>query len=171
VAVLVREHHAVVVDVTSVLISAMREASKALGLPWDLVRAADAAPSGGRAAQGLTSLVQRSVPSVEAAIEQASAQAVEGSQPVVLVEVGPLARYGYLSSLSRWTDLGTKRSQAIWLVVPQLMGNQGAAIDGRPLPLAAPGQFLPLNADWIDAQATNDSDVVDSTAVGEGVSS
>jgi serine/threonine protein kinase len=171
VTVLVREHHAVVVDVTSVLISAMREAASALGLPWDLVRAADAAPSGGREAQGLTSLVQRSVPSVEAAIERASAQAVEGSQPVLLVEVGPLARYGYLNSLSRWTDLGTKRSQAVWLVVPQLMGNQGAAIDGRPLPLAAPGQFLPFNADWIDSQAKTDSVPADSTAVGEGVSS
>jgi len=164
--VLVREHHAVVVDVTSVLISTMREAASGLGLPWDLVRAADAAPSGSRDAQGLTSLVQRSVPAVDKAIEQAAAQAAEGNQPVLLVEAGPLARYGYLSSLSRWTDLGTRRRQAIWLLVPQLMGNQGAVIDGRPLPLAAPGQLVPLDADWLDAQVMTSSAVLD-----EGVSS
>jgi hypothetical protein len=32
----------------------------------------------------------------------------------------------------------------VWLLVPQMMGSLGPVLDGRPLPLAAPGQFLRL---------------------------
>ena len=59
--------------------------------------------------------------------------------------------------LSRWADLATRRPQAIWVLVPQLPGNQGAIIDGRPLPLAAPGQFFRLDAEWIDARPASGS--------------
>ena len=36
------------------------------------------------------------------------------------------------------------------MLVPQLSGSQGAIVDKRPLPLAAPGQFFRLDAEWID---------------------
>ena len=32
--------------------------------------------------------------------------------------------------------------------------SRGAIIDKRPLPLAAPGQFFRLDAEWIDARTT-----------------
>ena len=54
-----------VVDVTGVLIDAMRTQAAEVGLPWDLVQAADAAPPGSRDAAGLAALVQRSLPAVE----------------------------------------------------------------------------------------------------------
>ena len=55
-----------VVDVTQVLIEAMRAQAAEVGLPWDLVLAADAAPAGSRDAPGLAALVQRSLPAVDA---------------------------------------------------------------------------------------------------------
>ena len=152
VTVLTSEYGAIELDVTQILIDAMREQAAAAGLPWETVRAADAAPPGSRDATGLAVLVQRSVPALDAAIDKACEGAPEGSRPVLLTEIGPLARYGQLAILAPRADLATRRAQAIWVVIPQLQGNQGAVIDGRPLPLAAPGQFFRLESEWIDGQ-------------------
>ena len=69
-------------------------------------------PGGGRGPAGqprcrrLSVLVQRSLPAVEAAIDAALADVPEGSRPVLLTEIAPLARYDHLAMLSRWADLG-----------------------------------------------------------------
>lgn len=159
VEVLRRRYGAEVLDLTQVLVDAMRASAEAVGLPWVRVRAADAAAAGSREAAGLAVLVQRALPAVDAAVETAGAAAAEGTRPVLLTEAAPLARYDHLATLSRWTDLTSRRRQAVWLLVPQLLGNQGAVIDGRPLPLAAPGQYLRLDAEWLDAFATTDAAV------------
>jgi serine/threonine protein kinase len=143
---------AAVVDVTQALIEAMRAQATEVGLPWDMVQAADAAPQGSRDAAGLAALVQRSLPAVDTAVEVAASSAPQGTRPVLLTELAPLARYGHLDMLSRWTDLAAPRPQAIWVLVPQLPGTQGAIIDKRPLPLAAPGQFFRLDVGWIDSK-------------------
>jgi len=140
------------VDVTDVLISAMRAQAAEVGLPWDMVQAADAAPQGSRDATGLAALVQRSLPAVEAAIDTAASGPPKGTRPVLLTELAPLARYGHLAMLSRWADLTARRPQAIWALVPQMSGSQGPIIDRRPLPLAAPGQFFRLDPGWIDSR-------------------
>jgi hypothetical protein len=88
---------------------------------------------------------------VEVAIDTAVKEVPEGTRPVLLTEIAPLARYDHLAKLSQWADLATRRPQAIWLLVPQLAGSQGAVVDKRPLPLAAPGQYFRLDAEWIDA--------------------
>ena len=152
VQVLAERFGATVVDVTGVLIDAMRTQAAEVGLPWDLVQAADAAPAGSRDAAGLAALVQRSLPAVTEAIAAAVSGAPDGTRPVVLAEIAPLARYGHLAMLSQWTDLAARRPQAIWVVIPQLPGSQGAIVDRRPLPLAAPGQFFRLDAEWIDTR-------------------
>ena len=144
-----------VINVTQVLVEAMRAQAAEVGLPWDLVQAADAAPAGSRDAAGLAALVQRSLPAVEDAITAALFGAPDGTRPVVLTEIAPLARYGHLAVLARWTDLAARRPQAIWVIVPQMPGSVGAIIDKRPLPLAAPGQFFRLDAEWIDARPTS----------------
>jgi serine/threonine protein kinase len=148
--VLTSEYGAIELDVTQLLIDAMRQQAAAAGLPWETVRAADASPPGSRDAAGLAVLVQRSLPAVDAAIDQAGAAAPQASRPLLLTEIAPLARYGHLALLGPHADLATRRPQAIWVAVPQLPGNQGAVIDGRPLPLAAPGQFFRLESDWLD---------------------
>ena len=56
----------------------------------------------------------------------AAAAAPEGTRPVLLTEIAPLARYGHLTMLSRWADLGVHRTQAIWVLVPQLSGQPRA---------------------------------------------
>jgi serine/threonine protein kinase len=138
-----------VVDVTEVLLDALRSASAEAGLPWELVRAADAEGESSRGRRGLNELVKRSWSRVEEAID--TALAVEGPDaPVLLTEASPLARYDNVGLLARWTDLGASRAHAVWLVVPQLGGNHGALLDGRPVPLAAPSQFVALDNDWID---------------------
>ena len=142
---------AAVIDVTGVLVEAMRAQAAEVGLPWDLVQAADAAPAGSRDAAGLAALVQRSLPTVEDAITAALSGAPDGTRPVVLTDIAPLARYGHLAILAQWTDLAARRPQAIWVIVPQMPGSIGAIIDKRPLPLAAPGQFFRLDAEWINA--------------------
>jgi hypothetical protein len=149
---LVSRFAARVVDMTQVLIDAMRAQAAEVGLPWDMVQAADAAPQGSRDATGLAALVQRSLPALEAAVNTALSGVPEGTRPVLLTEVSPLARYGHLAMLSRWADLAARRPQAIWVLVPQLSGSQGAIIDKRPLPLAAPGQFFRLDSEWIDSR-------------------
>lgn len=154
---LVRELGAHVVDLTRVLLDELRAQADAVGIPWDAVQAADAEAEGTRGAQGLAQLVTQALPAVDRAITAACDAAPTGTRPVLLTEAAPLARYGHLSTLSRWTDLATPRTQAVWLLVPQLHATQGAVVDTRPLPLAAPGQYLRLDADWLDSRTPSTS--------------
>jgi serine/threonine protein kinase len=144
---LCERHGAQVLDVTGVLIDALRSQSEGK-IGWDDVVAADARPAGTREALGLSRLVDLALPGIDRAIEQA-----EGEGPLLLVEASPLARYDKLSTLSRWTDLAAPRPRAVWLLVPQLAGNTGPMVDGRPLPLAAPGQFVRLDDEWLTPAA------------------
>jgi len=170
-AVLQRTHRAQVLDLTGVLLETMRtEVDHLTGLTWRMVQAADAAPPGSRDARGLAVLVTRALPTLQAAIETALDTA---SGPLLLVEAGPLARYDALALLSRWTDLACGRGNAVWLLVPQLIGNTGPVIDGRPLPLAAPSQFFRLDGEWIDthfAEADTDERTDRAVPAPEGAS-
>ena len=115
VQVLTERFGAAVVDVTGVLISTMRAQAAEVGLPWDLVQAADAAPAGSRDAAGLAALVQRSLPAVDRSDRRGGFRRTRRDRPVVLTEIAPLARYGHLAMLSQWTDLAARRPQAIWV--------------------------------------------------------
>lgn len=143
VAVLVADYQADPLDASAVLVQALRDQAAELGVPWAAVRAANAQPAGSRDAQGLLALVDRALPILDAAVETALNAAQP--RPVLLLDAEPLARYGRIARLSRWTDLSAPRGRALWLVVPQLHANQGSMLDGRPLPLAAPGQFVPVS--------------------------
>lgn len=155
--VLVTEFGAHDVDLTDVLVQALREQADAAGMQWSTIQAADAAAPGTRPAQGLAALVARSAPAVTAAIEEAMAQASPGEQPVLLTGASTLARYGHLGVLTQWADLTHARSQAVWLVVPQLRGDRGPLIDGQPAPLNSPGQFVTLDSEWLAARADSPS--------------
>jgi hypothetical protein len=149
---------ATTVDLTGALLDALRSVSAAANMPWELVRAADAERESSRPRRGLEELVRRSWPEVEAAIEQALAAGGEDS-PVLLTDASPLARYDNMALLTRWTDLAAPRRRAVWLLVPQLNGNHGPVLDGRPVPLAAPNQFVNLDNEWIDSTAALDAAV------------
>lgn len=142
-----------VVDLTALLIDALKAQTTEGRLTWDVVKAADAAPEGSRARAGLAELVKRAWPVVEAALEEAVEGSGDPDRPIVITDAAPLARYAHMDLLVRWTDLASPRERAVWLLVPQPGGNHGALLDGSPIPLAAPSQFVPLDSDWIDTTA------------------
>jgi len=146
-----RRYAAHTVDVTSVLIESLRSQAAAVGLPWETVRAADAEPITSRGRQGLGAMVRASWDDVIAAVEAALDDTSDG--PVVLTEASPLARYDNMALLARWSDLSVARPRAVWLVVPQLAGNTGARLDGRPVPVTAPSQFVAVDHEWVDGLA------------------
>ncbi|PWJ48443.1 Serine/threonine protein kinase [Quadrisphaera granulorum] len=148
-----------VVDVTEVLLTCMREAAQRFGVPWDTVEAADAATPGSIDQQGLAALVTQALPGVEAAVQRAMDVGAEGSRAVLLTDVSPLARYGHLASLGRWSDLSARRRQAVWVLVPQLSIQRGPVIDRTPLPLAAPGQYLTVDDEWLRQRAAGTTGV------------
>ena len=59
---MVARHGAVTVDVTAVLLDAVRAQADEASVPWEEVRAADAAEPGSRPAQGLAALVRAALP-------------------------------------------------------------------------------------------------------------
>ena len=83
---------ATVVDLTGVLLDALRAASAAVGLSWELVRAADAEGEASRGRRGLDELVRRAWPDVEAAVEQALADG-DPTRRLCSPDAAPLARY------------------------------------------------------------------------------
>lgn len=144
------DHRAEVVSLTGELLDALHAAAEQAGLPWASVLEADRQPTDSRAGRGLAVLVSRALDVVEERIDARLGSADDA--PLVLVEAAPLARYGSVGRLGRWTDLARGRSRPLWLVVPQLQASRGAVLDGRPLPLTSPSQFVPVDADWISAR-------------------
>lgn len=139
---------AVEVDITAELIDALRGQASKAGIGWDDVAAADAADPGSRAAAGLARLVAAVVPNVLARVADLAAETPAGSRPVLLTEAAPLARYGHLAGLARFTDITAHRSQAVWLLFPT-SNPATAEVDGVPVPLAHGGQALGLDRAWI----------------------
>jgi serine/threonine protein kinase len=141
-------HPAVPVDVTAVLLDAVRALAAQRSVPWSEVSAADAAEPGSRPAQGLAALVRAALPVVRSAVDAACDAAPEGTVAVLLTEAAPLARYGHVELLAAYADLTARRRQAVWLLLP--LGSEGTpTLDRTPVPLAHGGQFLPLPTDWI----------------------
>ncbi|MGH3516401.1 MAG: BREX system serine/threonine kinase PglW [Haloechinothrix sp.] len=153
---LATRYHGRVSDVTGLLIEEMRRVAEQSKLPWDLVRTADAAAPGSRDARGLHALVQRVLPTVVERIDHLvfGDQPGEASDdgPVILTELSPLARYGHLGVVARWSDLSARRARPVWAVLPQLSRMRGAVVDAKPVQLGSNGQFVELDAGWLAAQ-------------------
>jgi hypothetical protein len=132
------------------LISELQD-SWALDLESRILLDTLAAQPGTRDALGLAALAEQALPVIAGAVTAAGAGAPEGVRPVALTELPPLARYGHLALLAQWSDRAARQRQATWAVVPQMVNNYGPLVDGRPLPLAAPGQSVRLDAGWLAA--------------------
>jgi serine/threonine protein kinase len=154
VATLSRRFDARTVDITGLMIGEMKATAEEVGLPWDLVRSADAAAPGTRDARGLQALVERVVPRVTAHIDDLvlGGATSEPDRPVILTELSPLARYGHLGLVARWSDLAAKRSRPVWVLLPQMSWMRGAIVDGKPLQLGSNGQFVELDTAWLTTQ-------------------
>lgn len=164
---------AVELDLTHELMDALHATAAAVGVPWSEVLNADAEGPGSRGHQGLRALVQRSLPAVRAKLAAfveaptpvepvetpvnttAPTDRIDATaRPLLLTDPSLLARYDALGLLADWMDLATARPRAVWLVVPQVHGNVGPVVDGRPLPLTAPSQFVAVPPEWIQTHLT-----------------
>lgn len=157
------------IDVTGLLIDAMRDAATRHGVAWDLIVASDAQPAGSPDRVMLDRLVTMCMP----AVVDAMAAAIDGGdpdRPALLVEAAPLARYGHMDVLTRWTDMTTPRPRAVWLVAPLARNTPGSLLDGVPIPLGSPGQYLRVDARWEPPSEPSDAADPAETAdlVGDG---
>jgi hypothetical protein len=88
-----------------------------------------------------------------AAVEAALAGG-DDTAPVLLTDAAPWLATTTSACWPAGRTWPPPRRRAVWLLVPQLGGNHGPLLDGRPVPLASPNQFVPLDNDWIDGIAT-----------------
>lgn len=140
-------------NVTQRFLHHLREINDALTkpVPWSAVRLADAQPAASTGGRGLRKLAEQAITKV---VDDIGAMlADEAGNPVVLTDASPLARYGQAGALTRWSDLSRPREQALWLVLPQLVGHQGALLEGVPVQ-SSPNQFVTVDRAWIGAQWT-----------------
>ena len=144
-----RRFDATTVDLTGVLLDALRAASAEAGLPWELVRAADAEGAGSRGRRGLDELVRRSWPRIEDAVEKALGCRPRAGPADRGLTARALRQHGAAVAVVRPR---MPRGASVWLVLPQLAANHGPLVDGRPVPLAAPSQYVAIDNDWIDAR-------------------
>ncbi|MEU0517124.1 BREX system serine/threonine kinase PglW [Streptosporangium sp. NPDC006007] len=141
VATLSTRFGAEVVDVTAELLTAMRTTADALNVDWSLVLRSDRPDAAPQDAANLRRLVAMAATGVEERLAAAS-------EPLLIVEAAPLARYGRLGVLDRLADKATARPAARWLLLP--VERSGVPyIDDRP----APGTLgaLKVSTKWIEA--------------------
>jgi len=63
-------------------------------------------------------------------------------EPLLVVNAGPLARYGLTDLLARFFDLARPRPAARWLLVARRPADAVPTLDGYPAPLGPDG--------WVD---------------------
>lgn len=131
------------VDFEGLFLDALRAAADKARVNWDLVVATDARPREGDWDK-LQILVGRALADVEKTLSQAD-------RPLLLIHVGPLARYDRMDLLERLRDRAGRRDgiPGLWVLIP---GDYTAAIDGKAVPLVGPGQRARVPDAWI----TND---------------
>ncbi len=139
------------IDVTTELITGMQQLADERGIPWDLIREADAAEAAARDAQGLRAVIDRVAPVLREKLHTAVFDGPRSSAPLILTEVSPLARYGHLDLLATLSDLAAPRRRPVWVVLPQLRGQVGALVDRKPIQLGSPGGQFVLWRDALDA--------------------
>ncbi len=168
---LAEDHKGQILDVTDTIVTAMREYATSKGVSWDLVRGADAVDAAPRDARGLRAVLDAVMPTVRQRIDRlvfdktvVDDEPTTARGPLILTELSPLARYGYLDILAHLSDLSAPRQCPTWLVLPQLRGQRGALVDGKPIQLGSPGgQYVTWSP--IPAPTSSDDDQQTSEAV------
>jgi hypothetical protein len=128
-----------VLDVAALVVSATRALANQHGISWDFVVGHDAGQKGSGDWSTLADLVQRALtPDWE--------ERLASDKPLLIVNAGPIVRYGMAGLLSSLLDVGTPRPAARWLLVAR-QGNQAVPLlEGKPVPLG-PSRWVELPAD------------------------
>ena len=117
------------VNFDALLLAALREQAQAMKVDWNVVLQADAAERGSRHWVNLQRLVQRTLPSVRAAL-------LDSPSPILLVCVGLLARYEMMGLVTELEEHAGRpgHTPTAWVLLPT--SHQGLpVIDGVAVPL------------------------------------
>ena len=129
-----------VLDVAALVVTATRALATEHKASWDFVLGVDAAPKGSADWSQLVGLVQRAVTPVWQ-------DRLAGDQPLLILNAGPLVRYGMTGLLSDLLDVGTPRPAARWLLVAKQGSQAVPLLEGKPVPLG-PSGWVELPADF-----------------------
>jgi serine/threonine protein kinase len=128
-----------VLDVAQLVVEASKELAKKHSIEWPFVIGVDAGPRSGSDWANLTQLIQ-------AAVEPRWQERLSEAKPLLIVNAGPLQRYGLGSLLAALLDVGTERPAARWLLVAMQYSQSVPMLDGKPVPLG-PSGWLTLPSD------------------------
>ena len=133
----------------ALLLKALKTQAAAAQVDWNVVLRADAADRSSKDWRNLLRLVERTLPSLRAALLQSPA-------PVLLVSAGLLARYDLMALIAEIESAAGRpgHTPSVWMLLP--MANQGLpVIDGVAVPLVNNihnTQALALPQAWVENQ-------------------
>lgn len=117
------------VNFDALLLGALREQATCARVDWNVVLEADAAERGSRHWINLLRLVQRTLPTLRAAL-------LQGTAPILLVSTGLLARYDLMTLITEVEEHAGRpgHTPSVWLLLPTT--HQGLpVIDGVAVPI------------------------------------
>jgi len=133
------------VSLDRIFLHYLKLAAAQLGASWDVVLRADAAERDSVDWTRLKALVGEAIPGVEEEIGK-----MEGV--VLVTDVGLLVRYDQLSLIDRLRDQAGKRGstlRTLWLLIPGDPSVEWPLLDGAPIPVIGPTQWIPIPSAWI----------------------
>ena len=129
------------------LIRHMKAAGGEAGADWRIVLRADREPRGSADWATLMRLVShRALPRVRAELAATP-------RPVLLTNLGLLARYDQMAFLDGLRDAAGRRgTPGVWLLVPSDAQESRPMVDGRPVPVFTAAQWARIPAAWLAAR-------------------
>jgi hypothetical protein len=131
-------------DVDALLIESMRAQAARARVDWSVVLEADATGRESRAWRNLVTVVDRSIPAVEAELA--------GGATLLVVNAGLLARYDRMGVVERMRDRANAPGDALhgaWLLIPCDGAYDLPVLDGKPVPVIGPGHWARVPDAWI----------------------
>jgi hypothetical protein len=128
-----------VLDVAELVVKATKGLAATYDVQWPFAVGIDAGPKSGTDWANLQSLVRE-------AVEPRWTECLSADRPLLIVNAGPLARYGLLHLLAQLLDVGTARPAARWLLVAMHAHQPVPMLEGEQVPLG-PSRWITLPAD------------------------
>lgn len=124
---LARGYGVKVFDVASLVVAAARALAAEIDADWEFVLSVDALDKSGSEWKKLVLLVQQAV------LPRWNEQ-IARTEPLLVVNAGPLVRYGMADLLSDLLDVGTPRPAARWLLVAKQGSQAFPLLEGENVP-------------------------------------
>lgn len=132
------------VDADAHILRALHASADELDVRWELVLRADAAERADADWTRLQALVDRALPSVEAEL-------ADSSGTLLVEHPGLLARYGHVGLFERLREriLAGGPLRGVWVLVPAEAAGGRPVLDGVPLPVLTPNEWVEIPAPWL----------------------